>query len=316
MPALLDTRAPVEITQQGDKIFIRYAEWDATRTVYTNPRNGPPTQQPSAFGVSFGRWEGETLAIFTTYIAYPYFDLAGTPQSAAVSVLERYTPSADGSRLESKVTVTDAATFTAPVVIAGSMAAVGAPAAARPAGRRRDERGCAGRERGKRGELGRRTCACRGRLRWLSFGRDGGERLKLARLSIEEIRGALRARRRARHAASAQQAQARPAARRAPALREPQETLRARARRAHAPRRDAELRARLVARGRATHRRRRRSRHGPARGARDRRRRHLPAAHGAAGHRRFEAPRSRAAHGRRAADPRGRPSASASAAPR
>lgn len=126
MSALLDTHAPVEITQQGDKIFIRYAEWDATRTVYTNPRNGPPTQQPSAFGVSFGRWEGETLAIFTTYIAYPYFDRAGTPQSAAVSVLERYTPSADGSRLESKVTVTDAATFTAPVVIAGSMAAAGA----------------------------------------------------------------------------------------------------------------------------------------------------------------------------------------------
>jgi len=130
MPAVLDTPAPVEITLQGDKILIRYTEWDATRTVYTNPRSGPPTQQPSAFGVSFGRWEGETLAIFTTYIAHPYFDLAGTPQSAAVSVLERYTPSADGSRLESKVMVTDAATFTAPVVIAGSMAAVGAPAAA------------------------------------------------------------------------------------------------------------------------------------------------------------------------------------------
>ncbi len=140
MPALLDTQSPVEITQQGDRIRMRYAEWDATRTVYTNPRNGPPTQSPSSLGVSFGRWEGHTLAIFTTYIAYPYFDSAGTPQSAAVTVLERYMPSADRARLEWTVTVTDAATFTTPVVITGTMAAHGAatPAAALVAG------GCVG----------------------------------------------------------------------------------------------------------------------------------------------------------------------------
>jgi len=149
MPALLATSFAVEITQQGDKVVMRYAQWDAARTVYTNPRNGPPTQQPSAFGVSFGRWEGETLAIFTTYISYPYFDLEGTPQSTAVSVLERYTPSADGSRLESKVTVTDAATFTAPVVMTGSMTAHAAAAdpsdgAAQSAAAPLVARGCVG----------------------------------------------------------------------------------------------------------------------------------------------------------------------------
>jgi len=123
MPALLDTRAAIEITQRGDRILMRYVEWDTTRTVYTNPRSGPPTQEPSPLGVSFGRWEGQTLAIFTTYIAHPYFDRSGTRQSAAVTVLERYTSSADRTRLEWKATVTDAATFTAPVAIAGAMVA-------------------------------------------------------------------------------------------------------------------------------------------------------------------------------------------------
>jgi hypothetical protein len=92
------------------------------RTVYMNPRNGPRVQDPSPYGVSFGRWEAETLAIFTTYINYPYFDDLGTPQSAAVTVLERYTPSGGGERLDWVVTVTDEATFTQPVVRRGFMA--------------------------------------------------------------------------------------------------------------------------------------------------------------------------------------------------
>jgi hypothetical protein len=130
MPALLDTHDAVEITQHGDRIRISYAEWGgAARTVHMNPRNGPPTQEPSPLGVSFGRWEARTLAIFTTYIAYRYFDRVGTPQSAAVTVLERYTPNADGSRLEWKVTVTDAATFSAPVVMTGAMTATSAEVA-------------------------------------------------------------------------------------------------------------------------------------------------------------------------------------------
>jgi hypothetical protein len=122
MPSMLDTPYPVELIDRGDQILMRLEEWDGTRTIYMNPRNGPPSQEPSPYGVSFGRWEGTTLAIFTTYIRYPYFDDRGTPQSAAVTVLERYAPSADGSRLDWTVTVTDAATFTEPVVRKGFMA--------------------------------------------------------------------------------------------------------------------------------------------------------------------------------------------------
>jgi hypothetical protein len=132
MPALLDTHGAIEISAQADRLRFRYAEWGSTRTIYTDPRNRPPAQEPSPLGVSFGRWEGATLAVFTTYIAYPYFDRAGTAQSPAVTVLERYTPSADRARVDWKITVTDAATFAEPVVMVGALTraqtAVTAPA--------------------------------------------------------------------------------------------------------------------------------------------------------------------------------------------
>lgn len=122
MPVMLDTPYPVEFVMQGDRIVMRLEEWDGVRTIYMDPRNGPAVQQHSPNGVSFGRWEDRTLAIFTTYIDYPYFDDLGTPQSAAVTVLERYTPSDDETELHWQITVTDPATFTRPVVRSGFMA--------------------------------------------------------------------------------------------------------------------------------------------------------------------------------------------------
>jgi hypothetical protein len=123
MPAMLDTFYPVEFIERSDRIIMRYEEWDGVRTIYMNPGQGPPVQDPSPYGVSFGRWERgrATLAVFTLYIDYPYFDNLGTPQSGAVTVLERYTPSAEDTRLDWESTVTDAATFTEPVVRRGYM---------------------------------------------------------------------------------------------------------------------------------------------------------------------------------------------------
>jgi hypothetical protein len=122
MPAMLETPYPIEFVDHGDQIVMRFEEWDGSRTIYLNPARGPPVQEPSPSGVSFGRWEGTTLAIFTTYVSYPYYDDVGTPQSGAVTVLERYTPTADETRLDWQVTITDPATFTTPVVRRGFMA--------------------------------------------------------------------------------------------------------------------------------------------------------------------------------------------------
>lgn len=121
LPRMLDTPHSIEFVDRGDRILMRFEEWSDERTVYMDPRKGPPTQAHSPTGVSFGRWEGPTLAIFTTYLDARFFDDAGTPLSRAATVLERYTPSADGRRLRWRATVTDPATFTVPVVLEGEM---------------------------------------------------------------------------------------------------------------------------------------------------------------------------------------------------
>ena len=58
------------------------------------------------------------LVVTTSRIDWPYFSQLGIPQSPAVEIVERFTPTADGSRLDYEMTVTDPATFTRPVVLA------------------------------------------------------------------------------------------------------------------------------------------------------------------------------------------------------
>jgi hypothetical protein len=122
MPVMLDTPYPVEFVDEGERIVMRLEEWDGMRTIYMKPGGGPPLQAHSPNGISFGRWEGKTLAIFTTYIDYAFLDDLGTPQSNDVTVLERYTPSDDGARLDWETTVTDPAMLTRPVTRRGFMA--------------------------------------------------------------------------------------------------------------------------------------------------------------------------------------------------
>ena len=52
----------------------------------------------------------------TTQVNWPYFDNIGTPQSEDVEMVETFTLSADQTRLDYRLTVTDPDTFTAPAV--------------------------------------------------------------------------------------------------------------------------------------------------------------------------------------------------------
>ncbi len=75
-------------------------------------------QRPSLLGYSVGPWEDDTLVVRTTGVNYPYlYGAAGIPQSDAVEFVERFTATEDGSRLEYRITVTDPATFTEPLVL-------------------------------------------------------------------------------------------------------------------------------------------------------------------------------------------------------
>ena len=53
----------------------------------------------------------------TTRISWPFFSQLGIRQSPDVAIVERFTPTGDGSRLDYEMTVTDPKTFTRPVVL-------------------------------------------------------------------------------------------------------------------------------------------------------------------------------------------------------
>lgn len=115
MPAIMDQFFPTEFVSRGDEILIYLEEQDVVRTVHMT--DVPEPSQASPYGHSVGHWEGETLVVETTHINWPWFDQTGIPQSEDVHVLERFTPSADGRRLDYAATVTDPVIFTEPVVL-------------------------------------------------------------------------------------------------------------------------------------------------------------------------------------------------------
>ncbi len=117
MPRIMGQPYPMEFVDQGTRILLRIELYDAVRTIHMTSAAAADTQPRTPLGYSVGRWEGETLVVHTTRIDWPFFDQSGIPQSDAMDVVERFSVSEDGSRLNYVLTVTDSATFTEPVTL-------------------------------------------------------------------------------------------------------------------------------------------------------------------------------------------------------
>jgi hypothetical protein len=118
MPTIMEAPYPIQFVQQADgNIVLLLEEYDLERRIRMSTGVPAQTPAPSPLGYSVGRWEGRTLAVATSRINWPYFSQLGIPQSPDVAIVERFTPTPDGSRLDYEMTVTDGATFTKPVVL-------------------------------------------------------------------------------------------------------------------------------------------------------------------------------------------------------
>jgi hypothetical protein len=111
MPLIMITPAPVEFVREGDRILMRIEEYDSLRTIHMNPTAQPPGKT-SQFGFSRGRFDGRTLVVETDHIRKQTFDPDGVPQSESMKLVERFTPNADNTRLDYRITVTDPVNFT------------------------------------------------------------------------------------------------------------------------------------------------------------------------------------------------------------
>jgi len=117
MPAIMDQGFPLEFTQDGGDILLYLEELDTIRRIHMGTSGGAVTADSSAFGYSAGRWDGDTLEVTTTDIDWPWFDQSGIPQTEALHLVERFTPSADGRILNYELTATDPEIFTEPVML-------------------------------------------------------------------------------------------------------------------------------------------------------------------------------------------------------
>jgi hypothetical protein len=114
MPHIMEQPYNMAFEQAGEDILIRIEEYDVVRTIHMGAPDSDPA--PSPLGYSAGRWEDGVLVVETGRISWPWFKF-GVPQSPEVALVERFTPSPAGDRLDYEIVVTDPATFTEPVTM-------------------------------------------------------------------------------------------------------------------------------------------------------------------------------------------------------
>jgi hypothetical protein len=114
MPNIIGNPYPREFVEHGDTILMRLEHYDTVRTIHMTPlaQNSEPPASP--LGYSVGHWDDDTLVVTTTKILNGDFRL-GITLSEDLQVVERYSPSTDGSRLDIQLTLTDPDVFLEPV---------------------------------------------------------------------------------------------------------------------------------------------------------------------------------------------------------
>ncbi len=117
MPSTMFDPGQLTFEQQGNRIVISVYEYDSVRTVHMNESSTPDDVVPSNLGFSIGRWDGDDLIVTTTHLNYAYLDAYGTPLSPNASLVERFSVTGNGQRLEYSMTATDPEMYTEPVTL-------------------------------------------------------------------------------------------------------------------------------------------------------------------------------------------------------
>jgi hypothetical protein len=110
-------RSPRKIVQVPGLTILLYEKSFVYRQIFTDGRPLPIDPQPSFYGYSSGKWEGDTLVVQTVGLRDEgWADEEGSPITEAAKVTERFRRPNFGS-LEIELTVDDAKAYTAPWTI-------------------------------------------------------------------------------------------------------------------------------------------------------------------------------------------------------
>ena len=114
MPHIQITPYPFEVMQTPGRVTILYEYAGQVRRIFTDGTKAPDGFEPTYYGFSVGRWEGDTLVVTTTHIREDtQVDYMGMPHSGDLTITERFRRK-DAETLEDEITLTDPTAYTAP----------------------------------------------------------------------------------------------------------------------------------------------------------------------------------------------------------
>ena len=106
IPGLINDDYDFEITQQADRVIIRYEKMDVVRTVWLEGHDHPARENNdyTTQGYSVGRYEGDRLVIETTHFTFDPRGFSANqwlPGSTLKKMTERYWREGDTLKLDS-----------------------------------------------------------------------------------------------------------------------------------------------------------------------------------------------------------------------
>jgi hypothetical protein len=105
---------PRKMLQLPGLVVILYERLTQFRQIFTDGRSLPIEPEPSFFGYSSGKWEGDTLVVQTIGLRDDtWADSGGSPLTSSAKVTERFRRPNYGN-LEIEITVDDPKAYTAP----------------------------------------------------------------------------------------------------------------------------------------------------------------------------------------------------------
>ena len=114
VPKIAAAPAPWRLVQTPGAVFILYEAFTQWRQIFLDGRALPVNPNPTWFGYSVGKWDGDTLVVDSVgFNGKAWLDQAGHPSTEALHVTERYRRTSVGT-LDLQVTIDDPKAYTKP----------------------------------------------------------------------------------------------------------------------------------------------------------------------------------------------------------
>lgn len=110
----INSPMPIEIVQRPDRVVILYEMNNTFHIIFTDGRPHPKDLDPTWFGHSIGKWEGDTLTVDTVgFNDKTRIDTEGHPHTENLHVVEHFKLT-DAKHISYDVTITDPGAYTRP----------------------------------------------------------------------------------------------------------------------------------------------------------------------------------------------------------